>query len=203
MSPTCSSSTQASASARLRACAGAMWPGETDAADKTRALLIRETRARGKHEGAPKSGRERRIALSLRLRPTLRDFWLAQGQPDPSERVLPRFHPRNYASRHFDATCRRAGLGGHTPKDLRDSFASWLLTCGVQLGYVSTQLGHGDVAVTAAHYARWAGGDAYRKPLEVQSGEVPADLLARLCAEEEALNSPQIPPSTAFASDPR
>ncbi len=67
-----------------------------------------------------------------------------------------------------------------SPKDLRDTFASQLLTAGVQLGYVSRQLGHSDVSVTARHYARWAGGDAYRSPLEVSDDEVPADLLARL-----------------------
>lgn len=178
---------QLDAGLRIGEVAGLRWrdvvPGR-DAADTTRALLIRESRARGKHDGGPKSGRERRVALSLRLRAVLRDFWVAQGQPGADERVLPRFHPRNYAGRHFDAVCRRASLEGHTPKDLRDSFASWLLTCGVQLGYVSAQLGHADVAVTAAHYAKWAGGDAYRRPLEVQGGEVPADLLARLCEEE-------------------
>jgi len=54
-----------------------------------------------------------------------------------------------------------------------------------QLGYVSHQLGHADVSVTARHYARWAGEDAYRGPLEVGDDEVPADLLARL-----AKNSP-------------
>ena len=33
-------------------------------------------------------------------------------------------------------------------------------------------------AATARHYARWCGDDAYRRPLEVRDGEVPADLLA-------------------------
>jgi hypothetical protein len=50
----------------------------------------------------------------------------------------------------------------------------------VQLGYISTQLGHADAQTTAKHYARWAGGDLYRTPLWLEPGEVPADLLARL-----------------------
>ena len=71
--------------------------------------------------------------------------------------------------------------GGHRAlKDLRDTYASQLLTCGVQLGYVSAQLGHADVAVTARHYARWIEDDHYREPMQIESGEVPADLLARL-----------------------
>jgi hypothetical protein len=46
--------------------------------------------------------------------------------------------------------------------------------------YVSKQLGHSDVSVTARHYARWVDDDAYRRPMAVEEGEVPADLLARL-----------------------
>ena len=52
---------------------------------------------------------------------------------------------------------------------------------------VSEQLGHANAAVTAQHYARWAGGKAYRRPLEVQPGEIPADLIARI----EGLDSHQ------------
>ena len=95
-------------------------------------------------------------------------------------RTLVRFNQANYRSRHFDAVCADAGLAGHTPKDLRDTFASQLLTAGIQLGYIAEQLGHADVATTARHYARWAGGKAYRRPLEVEPGEVPADLLERI-----------------------
>ena len=60
----------------------------------------------------------------------------------------------------------------------------------MQLGYVSQQLGHADVAVTARHYARWAGGESYRAPMPLRIGEVPADLLARL-----GRKSPQSPPT--------
>ena len=120
------------------------------------------------------------MALSRRLRTALRDLWLEAGQPEGSERILTRFHPRNYRTRHFDLVCSAAKIAGRTPKDLRDTFASQLLTAGVQLGYIGAQLGHADVATTARHYARWEGADAYRRPLEVAEGEVPADLLARI-----------------------
>ena len=76
----------------------------------------------------------------------------------------------NYRNRHFRKLCKAAEIGEavkpdgttrpRTPKDLRDTFASQLLTAGVQLGYVSGQLGHADVSVTTRHYARWAGGNA-------------------------------------------
>jgi integrase len=51
----------------------------------------------------------------------------------------------------------RADLPGAKLKDLRDTFASQLLTAGVNLAYVSGQLGHADVSVTARHYARFIG----------------------------------------------
>jgi len=130
------------------------------------------------------------VALSGRLRNLLREFWIAEGQPEADERVLPQINVRNYAQRHFVKVCKAAGLGHHTPKDLRDTYASQLLTAGVQLGYVSQQLGHGDVAVTARHYARWVARDAYRKPLEVGEGEVPADLLVKIAALSSADSAP-------------
>ncbi len=58
----------------------------------------------------------------------------------------------------------------------------------LNLAYVSTQLGHSDVAVTARHYAKWLGGAGYRVPAIPTPGEVPADLLARLD------ESPALPP---------
>jgi hypothetical protein len=36
------------------------------------------------------------------------------------------------------------------------------------------------VAVTAKHYARWCGDDAYSAPITLREGEVPADVLSRL-----------------------
>ena len=66
-------------------------------------------------------------------------------------------------------------------KDLRDSFASQLLTAGVQLGYVSRQLGHSSPFVTADHYAKWCGGDDYRDPLTPGQGCQPSVLGDILC----------------------
>ena len=63
------------------------WGSDPD--DATRALLVRESVARGKHEGPPKSGRSREVALSRRLRRILREFWIGQGQPDLGARILP------------------------------------------------------------------------------------------------------------------
>jgi hypothetical protein len=66
--------------------------------------------------------------------------------------VLPGFDPRNFGQRRSSRVARETGLGHHVPKDLRDTFASWLLSLGVSLPHVSRQLGHTDMAVTARHY---------------------------------------------------
>ena len=152
-----------------------------DASDTSRALTIRETMARGRHQGTPKSGRERTVAMSRRLRTALLERYMAQGRPADDQRVIPSagLSPTNYRRRHFAQSCTAAKIGARKPKDLRDTFASQLLTCGISLGYVSQQLGHADVAVTAKHYAKWCGGQ-YRAPLALELGEVPADLLGRL-----------------------
>jgi len=134
-----------------------------------------------------KSGRSREVAMSRRLRTALLKWWMAQGRPGHEERVFPGLEDSNFRRREWADLCGKqgAGLGKRDLKDLRDTFASWLLTLGVQLGYVSKQLGHGDVAVTAKHYARWAGGSGYRDPFVREPGEVPADFLARLAPEAE------------------
>ncbi len=140
--------------------------------------------------------------MPRRLRSALLAFQLEQGRPQEGPVAL--LDHGNYRNRHFRKVCQEAGIGpalkadgssrARAPKDLRDTFASQLLTAGVQLGYVSRQLGHSDVSVTARHYARWAGGDGYRNALRVRDGEVPADLLARLTEK-----SPQNPHTAAHA----
>jgi integrase len=168
----------------------------SDPNDVHRSLRVRASRSRGIHLGKKKSGRERTVALSRRLRSALLAYQLEQGRPEVGGIASP--DHGNYRRRHFRKVCTSAGIGPavkadgttrlRTPKDLRDTIASQLLTAGIQLGYVSRQLGHSDVSVTARHYARWAGGDAYRSPLEVAEGEVPADLLSRLAESSHRIN---------------
>jgi integrase len=164
--------------------------------DPARCLVIQRSVSRGEAEGPTKSGRARRVQLSRRLRSVLREHWVAEGQPRGGERVLPRFNGRNYRARHFDEVLRRAGLAGHTPKDLRDTFASWLVSLGAPVAWVSDALGHSNWAVTARHYARWMD-DAARQPLtpQLDSGDVWPDLLARV----GATIAPESPPIALHA----
>jgi hypothetical protein len=99
--------------------------------------------------------------------------------------------PRRFRDGSWASILDRADLPGRTPKDLRDTFASQLVSAGIPLHYVSRQLGHSTTGVTEAHYAKWipGEGDLYVEPIRLDDGEVPADLLARLRA-----HSPQISP---------
>ncbi|MBW2691436.1 MAG: tyrosine-type recombinase/integrase [Deltaproteobacteria bacterium] len=87
---------------------------------------------------------------------------------------------------------RRAGLAGHTPKDLRDTFASWLVSIGAPVAWVSESLGHSNWAVTAQHYAQWMEDSAGRQfTPKLDSGDVWPDLLARV----GATITPESPPN--------
>ncbi len=163
----------------LGLCWGAIEWG--DDRDQMRALRIEKNRPRGGSLTSPKSGRTRRVALSRRLRWALLALYQDHDEPPGSEAfVLAGVEPSNFRNREWRRILKRARIGHRAMKDLRDTFASQLLTAGVQLGYVSAQLGHADVAVTAHHYARWIEDDHYREPMRIEPGEVPADLLARL-----------------------
>ena len=116
----------------------------------------------------------------MRLRVALLEHYRAALAPGATIHVLPGVDPAHFRNRGWRRILKRADIGHRKLKDLRDTFASQLLSAGVQLGYVSQQLGHADVAVTARHYARWVGGDQYREPMRLEPGEVPADLLSRL-----------------------
>ena len=91
---------------------------------------------------------------------------------------------KRFSEEQIIGILKRAAIGHRALKDLRDTFASHLLTAGVQLGYVSSQLGHSDVSVTARHYAKWIEDDRYREPMTLERNEVPSDLLARLGREK-------------------
>jgi integrase len=159
------------------------WGRDED--DPGRHLRIVESSSRGGAPGLTKSGPERKVALSRRLRRALKLLYIeraSERRPDPASLVLADLDYRPFQEDVWPRVLARGGLSGIAYKDLRDSFASWLITAGVTLGYISRQLGHANLAITAKHYARWAGGDEYREPHRLAPGEVPADLLARIPA---------------------
>jgi integrase len=78
--------------------------------------------------------------------------------------------------------CKHAKLGHRSPKDLRDTFASQLITIGAPLAYVSQQLGHSNQVSTSTTYAKWCeeASQRGRRRLDPGSGELCVDLLERL-----------------------
>ena len=156
-----------------------VWWGR-NAQDTNRHLSIEEARARGQHEGKPKSGRAREVEMSQRLRAALRERWLELGQPELETRVIVRRDVKKMRDGAWARVRKQARVGDYDMKQLRDSFASYLITAGVSLGWISEQLGHADIATTARHYARWIKKTGYQEPLVLESGEVPSDLLGRL-----------------------
>jgi hypothetical protein len=146
-------------------------------------LRIDQSRPRGGDVETTKGGRERRGAFSRRLRSVLAALYDDRFRPSPQALVLEGIDSYSFRRRPWRRICQRAEIGQRAMKDLRDTFASQLLTCGVSIGYVSSQLGHTDLQVTTRHYARWCGGEGYREPIAIEQGEIPADLLARIAPE--------------------
>ena len=63
---------------------------------------------------------------------------------------------RRTFERAFALVLRKAGLGPqHSPKSLRHTYASLMISEGANLLYVARQLGHASVAITEKHYTRW------------------------------------------------
>ena len=71
----------------------------------------------------------------MRASRTLRTHYLRCGRPADGRVVAEGDYDR-YRRGHFDPVVTAVGFapGAHTPKDLRDTFASQLLTAGVPLG---------------------------------------------------------------------
>jgi hypothetical protein len=108
----------------------------------------------------------RRVLSSTSNRPLIHKSavhpveWRNECGPVEDDDRIVELDSGNFRNRHFEPIVKLAGLplvDGSLcrPKDLRDTYASHLLSANIPLPYVSKQLGHGDVLTTARHYARW------------------------------------------------
>jgi len=83
----------------------------------------------------------------------------------------------------FADLSKAAGLGRRTPKDLRDTFASHLLSNGVDPFQIMRWMGHapGSYAMFRRRYAKYlnAPGEVWQEPMQLEYWEVPPDLLGR------------------------
>jgi integrase len=109
-------------------CGQVRWGESED--DPARALVIDRARSLAGIEEKPKSGRTRVVALSRRLRNVQLELYRLQLEPGPSARAFPGFDPQNFRHRVWRRIRSRARIGDRAPKDLRDTFASQLLSAG-------------------------------------------------------------------------
>jgi integrase len=165
---------------------GDIWPGKSDQ-DTQRHVHVRRSR-QGNRVGETKSGRARKVRLSQRLRGLLLERRMQLGRPGDDEFIVASAWPKPYREQ-LRQVCKAAEIDDHIPKDFRDTFATLLLTHGIPLKWISKQLGHGSVAVTERHYARWMDEDEYRNPWQVSEGQVPQDLFA----EADLWRAPKTP----------
>jgi hypothetical protein len=76
------------------------------------------------------------------------------------------------------------------PKNLRHTFANWLLNAGVPVAYVGELLGHADRGITASkHYAKWVPRGYAARPA-LSDGEFVVDRLGQIA------ESPQSDPTS-------
>lgn len=161
-------------------CLGLRWAHiawGTDADRNSRTLWIEENRPRGMAPETPKSGRRRSVGMSCRLRAALLEYRRERWNPSPEEHVLQGVDHYNWPKREWRRVTARAGIVARR-KDLRDTFASVLLSSGVPIVHISKQLGHATIAMTLKSYAKWCHGDDYVDPVRLSPSQLPADLLA-------------------------
>jgi len=156
-----------------------------DEDDTRRHILIDKSRSRAATtDGHTKSGHNRAVGLSRRLRAALGDLYLStEPRPAPDDLVFPSMDLGTLRMAWRRVT-QQADLPGVLIKDCRDTYASHLLTAGFPIQWVSKQLGHSSIAITESRYAKYlgkAGSDhIYVEPARIEAGEIPTDVLARL-----------------------
>lgn len=131
-------------------------------------LMIRRTFGHRDILGTPKTRESRRdVDVSPQLAALLQRHRAGQAEAKLAGRLgeLPAFiftesdgRPldRRTFERAFARVLGKAGLGPHySPKSLRHTYASLMLSEGANLLYVSRQMGHASVGITERVYTRW------------------------------------------------
>jgi integrase len=113
-----------------------------------------------------KTGAIRRVDMSRELRDALTGLYVAReketlrrGWSEIPQWVFVNSRgnllDQSRLRKHFASVLRKAGLSGHTPYDLRHTFATLLLAKETPITYVAAQLGHAKPTTTLQWYAHW------------------------------------------------
>ena len=170
--------------------------------DRSRVLAVAENRPMGFAAELPKSGQTRWVPMSWRIRCHVREFFALGSNTEPLIAAWP--HHEDYFQRKvFADLSKAAGLGRRLPKDLRDTFASHLLTAGWDTTQIMRWMGHapGSWAMFRKRYAKWISRreeQAWRSPTELLNWQVPTDLLThpRIWTPKRPQTDPKSEPKT-------
>ncbi len=90
-----------------------------------------------------KGGKERMVPILDEL-----VALIAEMGPKDLGRIFPRWSNYDAVSRLVKRIMRRAGIGDHSLHNLRDTYATTLLECGVSLENIQENMGHADISMT-------------------------------------------------------
>ena len=144
----------------------ALQPGDLDF--RGRFIQIRRNWTRGRLT-TPKSGKTRRVDMSLRLADVLKEHLVNQeleavatGKGKPqwvfTNEEFAMADPDNMRNRVFYKVLEKAGLRRIRIHDLRHTFATRLIGNGESLAYVREQMGHSSIQVTVDIYHHYVQG---------------------------------------------
>ena len=131
-----------------------------------REILIERTLSSSGHVGTTKTGRSRRVDMSLELASALAALYkhreaqaLQRGWGEVPQCVFinDRGQPldESRVRKQFARIMRQARISGHRLYDLRHTFATLLISRGIPITYVAAQLGHAKPTTTLQWYAHW------------------------------------------------
>jgi len=144
-----------------------------------RTILVRRNFVRNRIEESTKNGKERRVDMTKQLATCLRTLKreraekalkdgtgsISSGWLFPSRSVDKPIDYASWRKRHYYPLLEAAGVRKVRIHDLRHSYASIMLHAGCDLFYISRQLGHSSIKVTADVYGHLLRGNG-EKPVE-------------------------------------
>ena len=131
-----------------------------------REILIERTLSSSGHVRTTKTGRSRRVDMSLELARALAALYkyreeqtLKNGWSEIPQYVFINDRGRaldeSRVRKQFARIMRQARISGHKLYDLRHTFATSLISRGIPITYVAAQLGHAKPTTTLQWYAHW------------------------------------------------